>query len=199
MGMQQIRHKGAAAAAILGLGAILTGCSRDVAGTQLASAAQSAPVAVSCEPNQRAVVRQVAVNGAMQSQVNCESVVPGAIATNGSYGTMTPVSYAPASSGFQQVGYVPAGYTPIAANEPTRIVRTSYPQQTVTRRPVSYQQSERVYQPKRSVKKSVAIIGASAGVGAGVGAAVGGKKGAGIGALIGGGGAALWDQITRRK
>jgi hypothetical protein len=196
MGMQQIRHKGAAAAAMLGLGAILTGCSREVAGTQLASAVQGAPVAVSCEPNQRAVVRQVAVNGTMQSQVNCESAFAPA-GTTGSFGGMTPVSYAPASSGFQQVGYVPAGYTPIAANEPALIVRTSYPQQVV-RRPVSYQQSERLHQPKRSVKKSVAIIGASAGVGAGVGAAVGGKKGAGIGALIGGGGAALWDQITRR-
>jgi hypothetical protein len=197
MGMQQIRHKGAAAAAILGLGAILTGCSRDVAGTQFASAAQGAPVAVSCEPNQRAVVRQVAVNGMMQSQVNCESVVPGAVATNGSYGAVTPVSYAPAAPAYQPAAFT-TGYAPIAANEPARIVRTSYPQQVV-RRPVRYQQSERVYQPKRSVKKSVAIIGASAGVGAGVGAAVGGKKGAGIGALIGGGGAALWDQITRRK
>jgi hypothetical protein len=28
---------------------------------------------------------------------------------------------------------------------------------------------------------------------------VGGKKGALIGAAIGGGGAAIWDQITRRK
>ena len=35
--------------------------------------------------------------------------------------------------------------------------------------------------------------------GIGVGAAVGGKKGALIGAAIGGGGAAIWDQITRRK
>lgn len=201
MGMQQIRYKGAAAAAILGLGAILTGCSRDgsaMAGTPLASVPQGAPVAVSCEPNQRAVVRQVAVNGVTQSQVNCESAFA-PTGANGSYGAMTPVSYAPASSGFQQVGYVPANYVPISATEPTRIVRTSYPQQVVTRRPVRYQQTERVYQPKRSVKKSVAIIGASAGVGAGVGAAVGGKKGAGIGALIGGGGAALWDQITRRK
>jgi uncharacterized membrane protein len=51
----------------------------------------------------------------------------------------------------------------------------------------------------RSVKKSAVIIGSSAGVGAGVGAAVGGKKGALIGAAIGGGGAAVWDQITRRK
>ena len=195
MGMQQIRHNGAAAAAILGLGAILTGCSRDTSGTQLASAAQGAPVAVSCEPNQRAVVRQMAVNGAMQSQVNCESVVPGAMAATGTFGAAAP-AYAPAA--YQPATFT-TGYAPISANEPARIVRTSYPQQVVTRRPVSYQQSERVYQPKRSVKKSVAIIGASAGVGAGVGAAVGCKKGAGIGALIGGGGAALWDQITRRK
>ena len=58
MAMQQMRTKGAAAAAVLGLGAMLTACSRDVAGTQFAAAAQGAPVAVSCEPNQRAVVRQ---------------------------------------------------------------------------------------------------------------------------------------------
>ena len=51
----------------------------------------------------------------------------------------------------------------------------------------------------RSVKKSAVIIGSSAGVGAAVGAAVKGKKGALIGAAIGGGGAAVWDQITRRK
>jgi hypothetical protein len=52
---------------------------------------------------------------------------------------------------------------------------------------------------RRTVKKSAIIIGSSSGVGAGVGAAVGGKKGALIGAVIGGGGAALWDQVTRRK
>ena len=33
----------------------------------------------------------------------------------------------------------------------------------------------------------------------GVGAAVGGKKGALIGAVLGGGGATLWDQVTRRR
>ena len=49
------------------------------------------------------------------------------------------------------------------------------------------------------VKKSAIIIGSSAGVGAGLGAAIGGKKGALLGAAIGGGGATLWDQITRRK
>ena len=51
----------------------------------------------------------------------------------------------------------------------------------------------------RSVGKSAVIIGSSAGAGAGVGAAVGGKKGALIGGAIGGGGAAIWDQVTRRK
>jgi hypothetical protein len=51
----------------------------------------------------------------------------------------------------------------------------------------------------RSVKKSALIIGGSAGAGAGIGAAIGGKKGALIGALLGGGGATVWDQLTRRK
>ena len=58
---------------------------------------------------------------------------------------------------------------------------------------------ERPVKKTRSVAKSAIIIGSSAGAGAGVGAAVGGKKGALIGAAIGGGGATLWDQITRRK
>ena len=58
---------------------------------------------------------------------------------------------------------------------------------------------ERPVRKTRSVAKSAIIIGSSAGAGAGVGAAVGGKKGASIGAAIGGGGATLWDQVTRRK
>src|SRR3982751_885366 len=189
MGLQQIRNRGAAGAAILGLGALLVGCSREVAGTSFASNAAGAPVAVSCEPNQRAVVRQVAVNGAVQSQVQCESFAPAG--TSGSYGAMTPVAYGPAPSqnGFQPVAYNP-GYVPVAANDNAQYVRTAYPRQVVTRdvapQRVSYQRApERVVQPKRSVKKSAVIIGSSAGVGAGIGAAVGGKKGAGIGALIG--------------
>jgi hypothetical protein len=199
MAIQKIWTKGAAAAAVVGLGAMLTACSRDVAGTQFAASAQGAPVAVSCEPNQRAVVRQVAVNGALQSQVQCETV-------NGLASAYAPVGMS-GSYGAPAAGVVPVGYTtyaPVDANAPTQFVRTSYPQQVVTRqaapqpRRVTSYQTERV-QPKRSVKKSAIIIGASAGAGAGIGAAVGGKKGAGIGALIGGGGAALWDQITRRK
>jgi hypothetical protein len=205
MTLQNIRQKSAAAAAVVGLGALLVGCSRDGVAPVAAAAgaaAAGAPLAVSCEPNQRAIVRQVAVNGAWQPQVQCETVVATAngfapVATAGSYGTMAPVTNL-------QPGYQQVAYAPVAPLENTRIVRTAYPQEAVVTREaaprrVVTQRSERVYQPKRSVKKSAVIIGSSAGVGAGIGAAVGGKKGAGIGALIGGGGAALWDQITRRK
>jgi hypothetical protein len=197
MTLQNIRQKGAAAAAVVGLGALLVGCSRDGVNAQVAAA--GAPVAVSCEPNQRAVVRQVAVNGALQSQVQCETVMPSAFAAAGTTGSFggTPVAYAP--GGYQQVAYAP-----VAPLDNTRMVRTAYPQEAVVTRQVAprravTQRTERVYQPKRSVKKSAVIIGSSAGIGAGIGAAVGGKKGAGIGALIGGGSAAVWDQITRRK
>ena len=197
MTLQNIRQKGAAAAAVVGLGALLVGCSRDgVSAAQIAGAA-AAPMSVACEPNQRAVVRQVAVNGAFQSQVQCESVIAtpngfAPVANTGAFGVATPIAAQP---GYQQVAYQPL--------ENTQLVRTAYPQQTVVTREVAprrvvTQRVERV-QPKRSVAKSAVIIGSSAGVGAGVGAAIGGKKGAGIGALIGGGGAAIWDQITRRK
>ena len=204
MTLQNIRQKGAAAAAVVGLGALLVGCSRDgVNAAQIAGATAAAPpLAVSCEPNQRAVVRQVAVNGAFQSQVQCETVVPSAFApagTAGSFGAMAPGSYTAAPGGYQQVAY-----QPVAPLDNTRIVQTAYPQQAVVTREVAprrvvTQRVERVARPTRSVKKSAIIIGSSAGVGAGVGAAIGGKKGAGIGALIGGGSAAIWDQVTRRK
>jgi len=206
MGFQQIRNKGAAAAAIVGIGALMAGCSRDVAGTQFAANNTGAPVAVSCEPNQRAVVRQVAVNGALQSQVQCETVTASAFAPVGMNGTVAgalPVGYTPAPAGYQPVAYN-GGYVPVASQDNTQYVRTAYPAQVATRQAapqrVVYQPAqERVVKPKRSVAKSAVIIGASAGAGAGIGAAVGGKKGAGIGALLGGGGAAIWDQITRRK
>ncbi len=207
MALQNIRQKSAAAAGIVGLGALLVGCGAGpVPNTQVqAFGATAAPVSVACEPNQRAIVRQLPVNGVMQSQVQCESVAPGfaATGTSGSFGG-APV-YGPGQVAYQP-GFQQVAYTAPAALEPTRIVRTAYPQEVVTRqvprRVTSYQPArERVVfrQPTRSVKKSAVIIGSSAGVGAGIGAAVGGKKGAGIGALIGGGGAAIWDQITRRK
>jgi len=202
MTLQNIRQKGAAAAAVVGLGALLVGCSRDgVNAAQLASTA-AAPLSVSCEPNQRAVVRQVAVNGAFQSQVQCETVVATGNGFAPAYATGAPVGYGAASPVAYQPGYQQVAYAPVAPLDNTRLVRTAYPQEAVVTRQaaprrVVTQRTE--YQPKRSVKKSAVIIGSSAGVGAGIGAAVGGKKGAGIGALIGGGGAALWDQITRRN
>jgi hypothetical protein len=205
MTLQNIRQKGAAAAAVVGLGALLVGCSRDgVNAQQIAGTPAGAPMSVSCEPNQRAVVRQVAVNGAFQSQVQCETVVatPNGFVpagTAGSFGGMAPGTYAAAPTGYQQVAY-----QPVAPLDNAQLVRTAYPQPAVVTREVAprrvvTQRVERVSRPTRSVKKSAIIIGSSAGVGAGVGAAVGGKKGAGIGALIGGGSAAIWDQITRRK
>jgi hypothetical protein len=201
MTLQNIRQKGAAAAAVIGLGALLVGCSRDGVNAQIAATPVGAPMAVSCEPNQRAVVRQVAVNGALQSQVQCETVIPSAaLAATAGLGVMAPGTYAAPAGvpGYQQVAY-----QPVAPLDNTQLVRPVYQPAVVTRevapRRVTTQRVERVSRPTRSVKKSAVIIGSSAGVGAGVGAAIGGKKGAGIGALIGGGGAAIWDQITRRK
>ena len=221
MALQNIGRKGATAAAVIGLGALLVGCGSRSAGESAFARTQAtgfgetppsaAPMSVACEPNQRAVVRQSAVNGTLQAQVQCESVSGFASAPLGygeAGGGTSPVVYAQAQP-VQAVSY--ASPQPVAL-ENTRLVRTAYPQEVVTRhvaprevaprRVTNYQPApERVIvrQPKRSVKKSAIIIGSATGVGAGIGAAVGGKKGAGIGALLGGGGAAVWDQITRRK
>ena len=188
-------RRGAAAVAVAGLGAVLVGCAPNTLPNTQVQSFGGAPVSVACEPNQRAIVRQVLVNGVAQAQAECQSVAPAA--GYGSYGVMAPS--APAA--------VPVSYGYSQASLPdTRLVRTTYAEPVVTRsaapQRVVYQPArERVVvaKPKRTVKKSAVIIGSSAGVGAGVGALIGGKKGAGIGALVGGGGAALWDQITRRK
>ena len=99
---------------------------------------------------------------------------------------------------------VPVTYTPPVALDNTRVVRTAYPVTREAAAPerVAYQSASArvvVRKPTRSVQKSALIIGGSAAGGAGIGAAIGGKKGALIGALLGGGGATVWDQITRRK
>ena len=193
---------GAAIAGTLGAGALLVtvgcGATRDLrAGNtaQMLTANQAgAPVLVSCEPHQRALVRPVVVNGAAVSQVECvtaamtDAYASGAIAQPVA-NTALP-AYRPASAP-RQVVYEELGDTqivPVAARPTVRPVRT---------RQVVY--DERPVRRNRSVKKSAIIIGSSAGVGAGVGAAMGGKKGALIGAAIGGGSAAIWDQVTRRK
>jgi hypothetical protein len=152
-----------------------------------------APIALACEPNQRALVRQVIVNGTVQAQLECAS----AAASVAGFAATVPVTYAPAPGNYA------SALAPIAN---TQFVRTAA-EPVVVSRPATQQRvafppaARRVAaaRPARSVVKSAVIIGSSAGVGAGIGAALGGKQGAGIGALVGGGGAALWDQITRRK
>lgn len=160
---------------------------------QLQAAQAGSPVVVSCEPHQRALVRPAVVNGAPVSQVECVAaaaeVTPGA-------------TYAPAGPGF---------VSPATVSAPRRVSQPAYsdlgdaqvvPVSTTAARPVRTRQviyDERPVRKTRSVAKSAIIIGSSAGAGAGVGAAISGKKGALIGAAIGGGGAAIWDQVTRRK
>ena len=181
----------AASALLLTYGCGGTQGTTGVSAQQLAAAQPQAPVVVSCEPHQRTLVRPVVVNGQALSQVEC-------VAANG----QQAAAYAQAAQA------VPAGYyaapqqvQPVVYEDlaPARVVAT--PVRTVARpvrtRQVVYDEPVRV-QKKRSVKKSVAIIGGSAAAGAGIGALAGGKKGALIGAAIGGGGAAVWDQITRR-
>jgi hypothetical protein len=149
------------------------------------------PVVVSCEPGQRTIVKPTIVNGAAMSQVEC---VAGE--------TLQPVAYAqpqPARPVAAPVVYRTPAPQPIvrdiADTEVLPVATRSAVRPASTRQPIYDEPRTQ----RRSVKKSAIIIGSSSGVGAGVGAAVGGKKGALIGAAIGGGGAALWDQITRRK
>jgi len=157
-----------------------------------AAAAANTPVVVSCAPNQRTMVRPAVVNGMAVSQVECIPADPSAMAY-ASTADMAPIA-------------TPVAYRAPIATQPT--VRSLNDTQIVPApaariapaRQVLYQDDRPVVRkPTRSVKKSAVIIGSSAGAGAGLGAIVGGKKGALIGAAIGGGGAALWDQITRRK
>jgi hypothetical protein len=157
-----------------------------------AAASQQAgsPVVVSCEPNQRTLVRPVVVNGTATSQVEC---VTNALVS-------LPVAQAPQlAAPARLVDYQqPVRSTPVVYEDlpETRVVRSDRPATVVPARQVVYREPVR---RTRSVKKSAIIIGSSAGAGAGVGALIGGKKGALIGAAVGGGGATLWDQITRRQ
>jgi hypothetical protein len=134
-------------------------------------------VLVTCEPNQRTLIRQEHIGGRTVARVECVSV-PGVPAAYG---------YAPAVMTTGGVYDPTVARTPVYTEPAPRVVRQT---RTVY---------ERAPARGRSVKKSAIIIGSSAGVGAGVGAAVGGKKGALIGAAIGGGSAAIWDQVTRDK
>ena len=159
----------------------------------MAAAQPSTPVVVSCEPNQRTLVRPVVVNGAAVSQVECVSNGEAPLVAQNTIAQPVPVSYyrAPVarSAELTDTRYVPAATYPVASS----------PRVIPARQVVYDDRPVREVKQGRSVKKSAVIIGSSAGIGAGVGAAVHGKKGALIGAAIGGGGAAIWDQMTRRN
>jgi hypothetical protein len=163
------------------------------------AAAQPAasPVVVSCEPNQRTLVRPVVVNGATLSQIEC--ITNAAPVAAQPVALQAPLAAAPV---YQAPVYQSARYVPQAASPLPDARVVDAPERDTIARPVPVRQTvyndARPARPTRSVKKSVVIIGSSAGVGAGVGAAIGGKKGALLGAAIGGGGATLWDQLTRR-
>jgi hypothetical protein len=175
------------------------GASQNAAGVRaegLTAGQAGSPVVVSCEPHQRTLVRPAVVNGVQVSQVECVAADPSRMTAEAAYANqMAPRAAAPVA--YTQVARAPqVVYEDL---EPARVIRTSAP--ATVARPQSTRQViyDEPVKKTRSVKKSAVIIGSSAGVGAAVGAAVKGKKGALIGAAIGGGGAAIWDQVTRRK
>jgi hypothetical protein len=193
----------ATGAVAIGALAMTYGCGANqgagaVRAQEVAGAQNASPVVVSCEPNQRTLVRPVTVNGATISQIEC--------VTTDSQGAYVQSAYAPAGAYAQPAGaYAQRAAVRYVDPRPqyvdeglgdARIVRTSRTSPVVRTRQVVYDEPVR---KSRSKKKSAIIIGSSAGAGAGLGAAVGGKKGALLGAVIGGGGAAIWDQVTRRK
>lgn len=183
----------AASALLFTVGCGATQNTTGVRAQELAGTAAGSPVVVSCEPHQRTLVRPVVMNGATVSQVECVPADPQAAAAYAQQ-----VAYgAPVAAQAAPVRYTTARPARVVYDdglEDARVVRTSSAQPVRTQR-VVYQEPVR---KTRSVKKSVAIIGSSAAVGAGIGALAKGKKGALVGAAIGGGGAAIWDQITRR-
>ena len=208
--MDLSRRSKHAAAAALGLSALVFTAACNTT-PQAMSAAQpfgqavtpatgqaGTPVVVSCEPHQRTLVRPAVVNGVTVSQVECVAA-EGMVAT-----AAQPQAFASSPVSYQPVTYQPAApvatrrvvQQPVYSDIPdAQVVPVS--NRTVRTNQVVY--DERPVKKSRSVAKSAIIIGSSAGVGAGVGAAVGGKKGALLGAAIGGGGATVWDQVTRRK
>ena len=131
------------------------------------------PVMVNCAPGQRALVRQVLMNGQPVSQVAC--------VTDPSFGLA-------ADTGVASV--------PVAQPVSYRTSRTS----ELAERGVVYQEPapRRVVQPQRSsLKKQLLVIGGSTAAGAGVGGLIGGKKGALIGAALGGGASTIYEATKK--
>jgi hypothetical protein len=158
------------------------------------TAAQPATVAVNCEPNQQAIVRQTIVDG--ETHVNIQCVGAGgqqSVVYTDQYGRPLPV---------MPVGVVastPAVYTAQPAYAPAYAAQPVYAP-PVTRSTAASQRrvvSERAPQKKRSWQKTALLIGGSAGTGAGVGGLVAGRKGALVGAAIGGGAASIYEGVKR--
>jgi hypothetical protein len=173
-------------------------CGTREAGTTAVQAAGSvasapngvSPVMVTCEPNQRTLVRPVVVNGTSMSQVECVSVAAAPA-------QLAETTYAPANTvRTTPVNYDLAPARVVQPDQPATIARPIPARQVVYRDDVRDEVRAR---PKRSVAKRAVIIGTTAGASAGIGALMGGKKGALIGAAVGGGGATVWDQVTRRQ
>lgn len=162
------------ALAVAGCGASSDVAARGIDTAPLVSAfpATSGSISVTCEPGQRVLVEQMVVNGATASRFACVDET---------------------SVAMTRVAARPAVYERALTSGPVAAERVVY---APAARPV---RAAARADDGRSWQKSAVIIGSSAGIGAGVGAATGGKKGALIGAAIGGGGAAIWDQVTRRK
>ena len=191
---------GVAASALLftvGCGATQNTRRRSRAGSGRRASRRDRPVVVSCEPHQRTLVRPVVVNGATVSQVECVAADPQAARhdaaprlTRSRAGRAQPRrSATPPRVPRRSSTTTPRGRT----RRPHRVAPAASDPDAPGGLPGAGRRKS------RSVKKSAAIIGSSAAVGAGIGALAKGKKGALIGAAIGGGGAAVWDQITRRE
>lgn len=151
-----------------------------------APVADAAPaLAVECEPGQRAVVRTAAAGG---STVSCVSDArPVSARTPVADVAYVPMTQ-PASAIVTVADRADRPYArPAVLTEPTEVY---VPRSRTATREVA---------PKRTVKKSVAIIAGSTAVGAVAGGLVKGKKGAVVGGLLGGGAATVWDQVTRRQ
>lgn len=152
-----------------------------------ADTAVAPELAVACEPGQRAVVRTAA--GTAPSVACVSDATPVRVRPQ-----MAEVRYAPATQ--REIVRVAdrddRPYArPAVLTEPVEVYRPRS-------RPVSYE-TRGVVAPKRTVKKSVAIIAGSTAAGAVMGGLVKGKKGAVVGGLLGGGAATVWDQVTRRQ
>jgi hypothetical protein len=182
---------------------------------QNAGAPADTPILVSCSAGEQALIRQVEVNGRHASQVECVPVDAQASWVSAPHGAASDVP-APAATGYQagpSQAEPPQLYPPRNTAAAPPVAHGAEVAPAASPRPVAYEpvtpavvEPRVVYEEpavakrsKRSWKKSAVIIGGSTAIGAGVGGATGGKKGALIGAAVGGGGAAIWDAVTRSR